>query len=137
VILACLFAALIAALRLAPFTFSPAPLRGFGWVPLWSLMNGSISVAMQAFFEKFYQYGGLIWLLRRGGMSLIAATILTAALLFATSYAEIYLPDRSGEITDATIAVMIGVVFHLLERDRLRFAPVRSANPGVNRPLTF
>ncbi|MEA2774574.1 MAG: hypothetical protein QOD93_7536 [Acetobacteraceae bacterium] len=118
-ILACLFAGLIAAMRLEPFTFSRVPLRGFGWVPFWSLMNGSTSVAMQAFFEKFYQYGGLIWLLRRSGMPLTGATALTAALLFATSYAELYLPDRSGEITDAAMAVMIGAAFHLLRNAAL------------------
>jgi VanZ family protein len=132
VILACLFAGLIVALRLEPFTFSSVPLRGFGWVPLWSLMNGSISVAMQAFFEKSCQYGGLIWLLRRGGMSLAGATILTAMLLLVTSYAEAYLPGRSGEVTDATIAVMIGVVFHLLGGVALRGA---SGHASEGSPL--
>jgi VanZ family protein len=113
-LLACLFAGLVAAQRLEPFTFTPIALRGFGWVPFWSLMNGSISVAMQAFFEKFYQYGGLIWLIRRCGVSLAGATALTAALLAATSYAELYLPGRSGEITDAAMAILIGAAFHLL-----------------------
>jgi VanZ family protein len=114
VVLACLFAGVIVALRLAPFTFSAVPLHSFGWVPFWALMNGSINAAIQAFFEKFYQYGGLIWLLRRSGMPLVGATGLTAALLFATSYAEVYLPGRSGEITDAVMATIIGGAFHLL-----------------------
>jgi VanZ family protein len=114
VVLACGFAGLIAALRLEPFRFAPVPTRGFDWVPFWSLMHGSINVAIQAFFEKFYQYGGLIWLLGRSGMSIAGATGLTAGLLFATSYAEIYLPGRSGETTDAMMAVAIGIAFYLL-----------------------
>lgn len=114
VVFALLFAGLIAALRLQPFSFSPTPLRGFGWIPFFSLMHGSIGVAIQAFLEKCFQYGGSIWLLRRCGMRLTAAVALTAALLFVTSYAEIYLPDRSGEITDAAMAVGIGLAFRLL-----------------------
>ena len=113
--LACLFAALIIALRLQPFSFSPVPLHAFGWVPFWSLMHGSIGVAIQAFLEKFYQYGGLIWLLRRAGLSLPAATGLTAGLLLGTSYAETYLPGRSGEMTDAAMALTIGMAFHWLD----------------------
>jgi VanZ family protein len=113
-VLAALFAGLIITLRLQPFTFSPVPTHDFGWVPFWSLMNGSISVAMQAFFEKFYQYGGLIWLVRMTGTPLGWATGLTATLLLLTSIAEVYLPGRSAEITDATMAVAIGLAFHLL-----------------------
>lgn len=118
VVLACLVAGLIAALRLEPFGFSAVPLRDFGWVPFWSMMHGSVGVAIQAFLEKFYQYGGLIWLLRQAGLNLITATLSTAALLLATSYAEIYLPDRSSEVTDAAMALTIGLAFHLLDLRR-------------------
>jgi VanZ family protein len=38
------------------------------------------------------------------------STILVAILLFATSWAEIYLPGRSAEITDALMALLIGVI---------------------------
>jgi VanZ family protein len=114
VAIAVLFAGMITALRLAPFTFSPLPLRPFGWVPFLGMMHGSISVAMQAFCEKFYQYGGLIWLFNRTGLSLGRAACLVGTLLFATSYAEVYLPDRSAEITDAVMAVVVGGAFWLL-----------------------
>ncbi len=105
-------AALIATLRLAPFTFEPAG-RRFGWVPFHSIMYGSGGVAIQSFCEKFYLYGGLIWLLCRAGMKLGVATWLTALVLFATSYAETHLPGRSAEITDAVMALMIGGAFAL------------------------
>jgi hypothetical protein len=77
-------------------------------------MRGSIGVAIRAFCEKFFQYGGLIWLLRHLGLRIGRATALTAALLFATSWAETYMPGRSAEITDAAMALVIGGVFALL-----------------------
>lgn len=111
-ILSVAFAALVTTLRLMPFTFEPVG-RPFGWVPFYSMMYGSGDVAIQSFCEKFYLYGGLIWLLCRAGMNLGVAIELTTLLLFATSYAETWLPGRSAEITDVVMALMIGGVFAL------------------------
>jgi hypothetical protein len=77
-------------------------------------MRGSIGVAMQAFCEKFYQYGGLIWLLGRCGIPLPIGTCATALLLLVTSYAECWLPGRTAEITDAVMVLVIGGGFALL-----------------------
>jgi VanZ family protein len=112
-IVAFAFASMIVVVRLRPFAFS-ATRVAFGWVPFVSFLRGSIGVAIQAFCEKFFQYGGLIWLLRRAGLRTASATGMTAALLFATSLAEAHLPGRSAEITDAVMAVIIGGVFALL-----------------------
>jgi VanZ family protein len=111
-----LFGVLVVVQRLQPFSFSASPLHAFGWIPFLSLMSGSISVAILSFCEKFYQYGGMIWLLTRTGMTPGKATGLTTALLLGTSYAEIYLPDRSGEVTDAVMAIMVGGAFRLLRQ---------------------
>jgi hypothetical protein len=83
-------------------------------VPFVSFLRGSIGVAIQAFCEKFFQYGGLIWLLRHAGLPAAYATILSATLLFVTSLVETHLPGRSAEITDAAMALAIGGVFTLL-----------------------
>jgi VanZ family protein len=107
------FAGMIAAQRLQPFQFS-GPTHSFGWVPFGSFLRGSIGVAVQAFCEKFYEYGGLIWLLGRAGMALPIGTALTATLLLVTSYAECWLPGRSAEVTDAVMALVIGAAFGLL-----------------------
>jgi VanZ family protein len=107
------FAGMIVVARLEPFAFSATP-HPFGWAPFVSFMRGSIGVAMQAFCEKFFQYAGLIWLLRHLGLRVGLAIALTAALLFATSWAETYVPGRSAEITDAAMALAIGGVFALL-----------------------
>jgi VanZ family protein len=112
-IVAFAFAGTIVVARLEPFAFSAAP-AAFGWVPFVSFLRGSIGVAVQAFCEKFFQYGGLIWLLRHAGLPAAYATILSATLLFVTSLVETHLPGRSAEITDAAMALAIGGVFTLL-----------------------
>ncbi len=125
-IVALAFAGMIAAQRLEPFQFTAAP-HDFGWVPFVSIMHGSINVAMQAFCEKFYEYGGLIWLLGRAGVRLPIGTALTMTLLFATSYVERWLPGRSAEITDALMALTIGVAFAVLRH-------AARARAGVSGP---
>jgi hypothetical protein len=111
-------AGMIVAARLEPYAFGAAP-RAFGWVPFASLLRGSIGIAIQAFCEKFFQYGALIWLLHRVGLRVGLATALTAMLLFVTSLAETYMPGRSAEITDAAMALAVGGAFALLD-DRSR-----------------
>jgi VanZ family protein len=114
-----LLTAYIAWFRLTPIEWLAVP-RPFGWIPFLSLMQGSVIVDMLSFLEKFYLYGGLIWLLRECGVRLWPASITVAILLFLTSWAETYLPGRSAEITDALLALIIGVGFALLENDAAR-----------------
>ncbi len=129
-IVALAFAGMITAQRLQPFQFAAMP-HSFGWVPFASFMRGSINVAMLAFCEKFYEYGGLIWLLGRAGAVLPIGTALTATLLFATSYAECWVPGRSAEITDAMMALAIGVAFALLRHAARRLADFEGPNAAA------
>lgn len=109
------FAVMVIVGRLQPFTFV-APSRAFGWVPFASFLHGSIGVAIQAFCEKFFQYGALIWLLRQLRVRLGMATLLVAAMMFAASWAETWLPGRTAQVTDAVMALLIGGAFALLRR---------------------
>jgi VanZ family protein len=106
--IALLFSAYIVVERLEPFQFSAY--RAFGWIPFRSFLYGSVEVNITSFLEKAFLYGSLIWLLDRSGLRSEVSTILVAILLFATSWAEIYLPGRSAEITDALMALLIGVI---------------------------
>jgi hypothetical protein len=115
--------------RLEPFEFLSAD-RAFEWLPFRGFLDGSVSVNAMAFMEKFFLYGSLIWLLSRSGLPLWMSAFGVAALLFACSWAELYLPGRSAEITDAFIAIMIGLVMGAIRSasivDRVyrdRFAP--------------
>ena len=123
-VLAVLFLGLVVVGRLEPLRFGPA--RSYDWVPFLPLLLGSIPVAVQSFCEKVFLFGGVIWLLDRAGFGPKAATLLTAAVLFATSLAQIYLPGRSASVTDPVMAVLIGGIFALLSghspRERARSA---------------
>ena len=126
-LLALIVAVMIAIERLQPFRFEAFP-RAFGWIPFSGLMHGSIAVDIQAFCQKFYEYGGLIWLLNRCGMRLLGSTLLTATFLFATSFAERWLPGRSAEITDGMIALMLGGTFALLREPSSESCTQRNRN---------
>jgi hypothetical protein len=110
------FLALVLVTMLSPFAFSDEALRSYGWIPFKSLMQGSIGTNVQAFCEKTALYGGMIWLLARGGFSFSIATLLTSCVLFVASYLQTFLPGRSAEITDVILCLLMGIVFSALPR---------------------
>ncbi len=105
--------AYVIAWRLEPFIFMPVP-RAFGWVPFLSLMQGSLRVDTLAFLEKLFLYGSMILLLGSAMGGRLVPVLLTVGALFATSWAERWLPGRSAEITDALTAMIVAVIFALL-----------------------
>ena len=110
--------------RLAPFNFADEP-NAYGWVPFFSFMQGSIDNDVQAFFEKSFLYGGAIWLLVDAGMALRPATGLVSGLLLASSFADIYVPGRSAELTDAVLALTFGLFIHMVEAGKVRLPRLR------------
>lgn len=117
--------------RLAPFQFGAAQ-RAFGWLPFGSFFAGSMTVNTIAFLEKLFFYGTLVWVAMRAGLRLWIATLLVAALLLGTSWAELYLPGRSAEITDALMAIIIGLIMTLVRVSEDQAAPP----PPSSRPVT-
>ena len=113
-LIALLFCGYVIAERVEPFQFSTAQ-GAFGWVPFLAFMNGSLEINILSFLQKFFLFGSSIWLLGRVGLRLWASTAIVAVILFLTSQAEIYLPHRSAEITDAVMALIIGALFALLQ----------------------
>ena len=101
--------------RLQPFQFAD---RGasFGWIPFLSLMRGSLTINVESFLEKIFYYGVLIWLITAAGARPRIAAISVALLLFGISLAEIYLPGRSAEITDAFMVLIVAAVAALMRR---------------------
>jgi VanZ family protein len=59
----------------------------------------------------------------------VRAAILVAGMLFATSWAETYLPGRSAEITDALMTLLIAAGFALIG-DRYRGRSI-IGRPGI------
>jgi VanZ family protein len=105
--------------RLEPFQFGPYA-RPFGWIPFYSFMNGSVEIDALSFMEKSFLYGSLLFLFGRAGTRAGLAAALVAAMLFGTSWAETYLPDRSAEITDTVMTLMIAAGFALIGDEDLR-----------------
>jgi hypothetical protein len=122
VLIALAFCTYVVAERLEPFRFGAIP-GAFGWIPFLGFMSGSLEIDVLSFLEKFFLYGSSIWLLARAGLRLGSATFIMVVLLFVTSEAERWLPNRSAEITDAVFALMIGGIFALI-----RTQPVGTEN---------
>ena len=84
---------------------------------------------MMSFFEKAFLYGSLDLAARQGRAAPRNIRSSRRAMLFATSWAETRLAGRSGEITDAVIALLIGVILALMERRNRERAPRSVSNP--------
>jgi hypothetical protein len=107
-ILALFFAAMLAALRLAPSAPHGSP-WGFGWLSL---------------LDRAFLYGGLIWLVNQAGMKLLYATLATAALLLVTGVAATHGYARPAVIADAAMAIGVGALFRVVN-----FSPLRRSRP--------
>jgi VanZ family protein len=123
--------------RLDPFVFSDSS-GPYSWMPFLSFMQGSIDIDVESFFEKFFLYGGLIWLLAEAGMATRLATLLVAAIVLGASFAEVFIPGRSAEITDAILALATGEFIRALEVGAVDRARYRSMfRRGVAQPDTL
>ncbi|HLG87610.1 MAG TPA: VanZ family protein [Alphaproteobacteria bacterium] len=131
-ILAVMMMVLLILFRLEPFHLSATP-HPFGWIPFLGFMHGSLEIDIQSFLEKFFLYGSAIWILIEAGMSLGRATVLVAGTLFVTSMIETYLP-RSAELTDATLAVAIAIIYRLVPDRVSGPAPRFAANARREKP---
>jgi hypothetical protein len=120
--------------RLEPFVFSAAP-GPYSWMSFLSFMQGSIDLDVQSFFEKFFLYGRLIWLLSEAGLATRLSTLGVSAALLLASFVQVFVPGRSAEITDAILALGAGEFLRALETgaaDRMRrgmlFGETRTAS---------
>ena len=97
--------------------------KAFQWVPFYSFLHGgSLQVNVISFAEKFYLYGAVLLLLVTAGMKLRTAIVLECAILLATSVLQVFMVDRSAEISDAFLALILGLVYALV-RSQYREAP--------------
>jgi VanZ family protein len=98
--------------ELAPFHLARA--APFHWVPFRGLFEAPWQNGMTVLFRKSFWYGSLIWLWRSAGRGLAPATAAVAAALFLLESVQIYLPGRVPEVSDAILAVLMGVLLWLL-----------------------
>ena len=126
VLVAALFVTAVVIQALQPFRFSP-PARPFGWIPFLSLMEASPEAGVLSFFEKVFMYGSLIWLSVRAGCSLIVAATLGGVFVLALKCAQVYLADRSPEITDVIILLALAAIMKLMNEQPLENSRVADA----------
>jgi hypothetical protein len=125
--LAVLFLLLVVLTRVLPWHIATAQ-KTFQWMPFSSfLYGGTLQSSITNFAEKFYLYGAALMLLVAAGMKLRTAVILECALLFATSMLQIFMVDRSAEITDAVLALILGLTYALLQHSSKGGAATRAS----------
>ena len=98
--------------ELAPFHFGSA--RAFNWVPFRGFLMASWQNSFVVLFRKSFWYGSAIWLWRAAGYRLAPIIFAAGAALLALEWAQTYLPGRVPEITDAVLAVLMGVLLSLV-----------------------
>jgi len=101
--------------RILPWQFA-ATTKPFQWIPFFSFLHGSQTVDTISFAQKFYLYGTVILLLVRAGVPLRMAVGLECGILFATSWLQTLMVGRSAEISDAVLALILGLIYAFLRR---------------------
>jgi len=129
-IIAVVFAAGVVLQGLAPFDFISTP-HASVWIPFAGFLNGSLTVNMLSFFEKMFLYGALVWLAVRAGIGWGPATVLGCLLVFCIRLAQTYLPDRSADMSDVVMLLLLSAAAQLMGENPGR------AGPGIQlvRPI--
>ena len=110
-LIAMVFAVFIAVEALSPFHFSSHAAR-FGLLPFRSMIHASRENLVATTFSKVFMYGTLVWLGVRTGWTLRKATITAAVFVLVLRIAQVYIPGRSAEITDAILVLLLAGGIH-------------------------
>lgn len=113
-LLAALLALTIVVQGLMPFSFTVG--HPFSFVPFKGFEGGSMAINLQAFLEKIFLYGSLIWLLVESRVRIGFATVMTAALLTLIELIQTNLAGRVSEITEPLLAIILACVLYSLDR---------------------
>jgi VanZ family protein len=114
-LLALLLASVIVLQGLKPFELLAQP-HSFSWMPFMNSLSDSLEVNYSILLEKCFWYFSLVWLLTRQGTGILLATGLTTLLVALIEMAQLWLPERSAEITDPMLAFGAGIIVALLSR---------------------
>jgi VanZ family protein len=115
-LLAATMIVLIAVKGLAPFDFQLAQDR-FALVPFGESLTRYRATNLPDMFLRCYSYGALVWLLARSGLSVLAATMLGAAVVFSVELLQTWLPGQTADVTDPLLAIAAGCLIAVFERD--------------------
>lgn len=113
----CALVGLIVASALEPFRF--AWVGGFQWVPFAGSLTGDPLTALPVLLEKLYWYGSLVFFARYLGLSHASTAIWVGLLLLTVELVQLWLPERTPEITDPLLALLLtGLMKPVFDRAR-------------------
>jgi VanZ family protein len=98
-----------------PFSFMATP-SVFSWVPFRAAIIADREAVTTILFRKAFDYGALVWVLRRIRLPYARAGLAVAAALGAMETAQRYFPGRSAEITDPMLALLMTFVLWRVSR---------------------
>lgn len=107
---------LVAWTGLSPFDFQLAQDR-FALLPFGESLTQYRATNLTDIFLRCFTDGALVWLLAQAGLSVLAATSLGAAGVFAVELLQTWLPGQTAEITDPLLAVCAGGLIAVFERE--------------------
>lgn len=110
--------------RLAPFNFVGTP-ANFDFWPFVHWFDAGFSTSLlavdwPAFFGLLFLLGALLWTIRYSGASFNTAAGVLLALVLATEVLQLWLPDRTGSLTDPVIALAVIAPFRYTQRRQRR-----------------
>lgn len=98
----------------------------FAMIPFGESLLQYRSVQVVDMFHKCFLYGGLVWLLVRGGLRVMHATLVSAALVLGVEVLQVWLPGKTPDITDPLLVITAGGLIAL-------FDPMGRAGSGLFR----
>ena len=104
-----LFVIMIIVRGLQPFRLTDHA-ASFSVVPFSGMLRGEWQGALRVLIEKSFFYGAAVWFLNRTGMVIWKAAGEIAAILLAIELLQVWLPNRTPELTDPVLALIAGFV---------------------------
>ncbi len=114
-VLAAALVVMIAIQGLAPFDFQVAQDR-FALVPFAESLLQYRAASLTDIFLRCFTGGALVWLLVRGGLTVVPATAIGAGLVFTVELLQTWLPGHTADITDPLLTLAAGGLIAVFER---------------------
>ena len=100
--------------ELSPFYFLARP-AAFLWIPFSGTFDSSRTTSVVIIAGKGFDYGAMLWLLRRVGLPLWPAAAAMACALLAFEWLQRLLPGRTPESTDAVLTLILALALWRLD----------------------
>lgn len=112
---------------LMPFQLSGV-VGQFYWVPFHGFLTGSMLVNVSSLLLKTFMYGAGLWLLRESSGQIVAATLFLVLITGFVEGAQLFLGERTAEITDPIFVLGLGIGMAVLAPRRRGSRSVRHAS---------